>query len=135
MFKLLKGIYSSIFAENIFHNIKRQFKFFKQRIRCGFSDDELWGLELTIAEFCLPRLIRFKEIKCSYPGDGISEIDWDEILDKIIYSFEEIIRESDPFYDQEVEINKEYLEKRKIKIEKIQEGLDLFAKYFMNLWD
>ena len=41
---------------------------------------------------------------------------WHEILDKMIYSFDEILK--DDSTDQD----------------KIQEGLELFVKYYMNLW-
>lgn len=58
---------------------------------------------------------------------------WHEILDKMIWSFKQLsIRDRDyQFHTNEGFDQKEY----KKYYEKIQEGLDLFGKYYMNLWD
>lgn len=60
--------------------------FIKQKEERGFSDDELWSLDKTIALFIFPRLKRFKEIYGGFPGNLSSE-EWDQILDKMINSF------------------------------------------------
>lgn len=90
--------------------------FKQQRLERGFDDSETWALDCTIAKFIEPRLRRFKEIKAGYPAN-ISEEKWDDILDKMIYAFECINK--DTTYDNEDQVN---------------EGLDLFRKYFFNLW-
>ena len=90
--------------------------FKQQRLERGFDDSETWALDCTIAKFIEPRLRRFKEIKAGYPSI-ISEEKWDDILDKMIYAFECINK--DTTYDNEDQVN---------------EGLDLFRKYFFNLW-
>lgn len=77
---------------------------------------ELWNLDATIAKFVLPRLKLFKENLNGYPAD-LSFEKWGEILDKMIYSMEKVYKNCT---DEDV---------------KIQEGLDLFAKYFRSLWD
>lgn len=95
---------------------KRWDDFKQQRLERGFDDSETWALDCTIAKFIEPRLRRFKEIKAGYPAI-MSEEKWDDILDKMIYAFECINK--DTVSDNE---------------DSVDEGLDLFRKYFFNLW-
>ena len=67
------------------------------------------------------RLKRFKEITNGYPG-GLSEEEWDEILDKMIYAFH-LKAECDSDFDWK-EGDKE----------KFNEGMKLFAEWFVHLW-
>jgi len=102
-------------------NDKRERIFKKQRIETGFDDSETWSLTDTICKFIVPRLKRFKEVASFIPSD-INETEWNIILDKIILSFELTSRDRGAriFTDEE--------------FKQIDEGLDLFREYFMNLW-
>lgn len=95
----------------------------KQRRERGFDDSELWSLDCTIAKFLAPRLRRFTEHHCGYPGYMKNEQEWNEILDKITIAFE-LMADDDNFLTSDKEIH-----------DKIESGLDLFRKYFHNLWD
>lgn len=96
----------------------------KQRETRGFDETECWNLDTTIAKFILPRLKCLKEIKHGYPYD-LSEEQWDEILDKMILAFDLQLKEGSTMKLEEMEANT-----------KIQdEGLELFAKYYHDLWD
>lgn len=121
-----------------------------QRKSRGFDDTELWNLDSTIAKFITPRLKKFKKNTHSTPGVVVYEIGgeeavlnsdsetsekanakWMEILDKMIWTFENWDKEP----DTEGVHGEEF---RKLIDEwntKIKEGLDLFAKYFGSLWD
>ena len=78
---------------------------------------ETWNLDYTIAKFVLPRLKLFKKLNNGYPGrEGMeTEEEWDEALDKMIWSFEQIINDNsyniwsecdDDYYSGEIlEIN------------------------------
>lgn len=103
---------------------KRVKKFIWQKITRGFSDDETWSLEYGSAKWILPRLRRFKELNNSHPMDLTFE-KWMEIIDKMIYAFETIIARDDPDKDinWDLDIDK-----------KVKEGLELFGKYFLDLW-
>ena len=105
--------------------LKRDIKFLMQRIVRGWDDSETWSLDVPISEFIYPRLERFKLLNNGFP-DGITENEWDEILDKMIYSFKLI---SDRFCDSGAG-ERMLME----NIDKIEEGLDLFRKYFFHLW-
>lgn len=99
----------------------RKIKFFFQRLIRGWDDSETWSLDITIANFVLPRLIRFKELKQGHPPN-ITNDEWDEILDKIILSFEYHASHS----------------KFIIKLQDYpepKEGMILFGQYFIYLWD
>ena len=103
---------------------KREKKYIKQRINRGFDDSETWNLDGTIAEFIIPRLKVFKTKLHGYPGD-LTEESWNEIIDKMILAFELNLSNK---YDWDKRASTE-------NDAKIQEGLDLFAKYFRHLWD
>lgn len=112
---------------------------------------DLWSLDITIAEFVLPRLKKFKKENISYPG--IDEMNtsekWDEALDKMILAFEYVISWDDWWLDDpkynyirtESKYDDEYVAKiRKSRFDEIKrrqvvvnEGLHLFAKWFQHL--
>ena len=101
--------------------IKRSIKHFFQRIFRGWPDSDLWSLKLTIAEFALPRLKKFKERNVSKPIQ-FTEDEWNEILDMMIYAMESIINDCAGIDDN-------------IDWEDVQTGLELFGKYFGDLWE
>lgn len=102
---------------------ERQVKWDKQREERGCDDTETWSLFTTISDFIYPRLIAFKEYKCDYPINLTPE-NWDEILDKMIFAFK--------FYSDEYKRKKPASNET---IQKVQEGMDLFVKYFRDLWN
>ena len=110
---------------------------------------DIWNLDHTLSCIIHPALIRLKETKQGYPQlfeDGMvtphywdrqlhfdfidEEVEekyllnkWNDIMDKMIYSFG-VIKNDGLFekYDEE-------------EWNRIQEGLDLFAKHYTSLWD
>ena len=91
-----------------------------QRIFRGWSDADTWNLDITVAQFILPRLIRFKELNNGYPHEMTSE-EWDDILDDMIYAMEIY---SD--YDLPMELECDW--------ERVERGSAYFGKYFRDLW-
>ena len=81
--------------------------------------------------------------------DDATSKQWDEYMDKMIFAFQCICDENDEdkFWTGEWDKTKEFLEDgwqgtREFDLKgyqehqkKIQEGLDLFGKYYRNLWD
>lgn len=110
---------------------------------------DVWSLDHTLSTIIHPALIRLKETKHGYPElweDGMcyhhnytrqlhfdfidEEVEteylikkWNDILDKMIYSFGSIIDEDKLYGSKEVDWDA------------VQEGLDLFAKHYTSLWD
>jgi len=97
---------------------------------------DLWSLDYHLAELILPRLIAFKKMKrngvpgvlCKFDGtdqDFKNESqEWESILDRMILGFQLLI-------DDDYSSVEELIENEK----KIQEAIDLLAKYFRALWD
>ena len=80
---------------------------------------DTWNLDYYIAKFILPRLKLFKKVAMGFPCDLKSINEWYDILDNMIAAF--MILSTD-------EINTQ--DEQKIVIE----GLDLFRKYYQDLW-
>lgn len=112
-----------------------------------YTKKELSNLDRTIAKFVLPRLKEFRKVENGYEKFE----DWEKILDKMIQSFELVLDDSAPDFDVKASYTikdgkkvikdesstdeaKAYIDYFKEKDKKIQEGLDLFAKYFQELW-
>lgn len=132
-------------------NNRQRKKWLKQR-GLYVNPKETWSLDITFAKYIIPRLKKFKELNNGYPGT--EEVNtpekWDEALDKMIQAFEYVIDLDeywldDPRYDYTDIMfgdNKEFYEKIKEnkitedirRLAAINEGLQLFAKYYMNLW-
>lgn len=97
----------------------RQNKWKKQRKKRGFDDTELWNLDVTIAQFILPRMKAFvkdKKKNISYGKRYFKE------LDKIIAAF--TILSDDMRLIPSDEENAV-----------IQKGLKLFANHYRGLWN
>jgi len=94
----------------------REIKYFFQHYGRGFKDSELVDLDITIAEFILPRLKRFRQVRNSRPDD-LTDEEWDEQLGLMIEAFEFI--ESDAYFQTD---------------NRAARGLQSFAKYMGHLW-
>lgn len=116
--------------------IKKANKFEKKH---GFRYEDSWNLDHAIACFILPRLVQFRDINCTIPNefltygedgepifneenDKLAIKKWRKTLNKMIYAFYLII--TDDFIKPESE-----------EWEVIEEGLDLFRKFYHSLWD
>ncbi len=139
----------------------------ERKIKVKVDKYDIWSAEHTLALVILPVLKEFRKaekygVPCGLdiayiPLDDAEEdkqmLIWNELLDKMIWSFEQIINDDDDFWIQkpnfdDCETGSEFVDRisngsggkydheaRKKYDEKIQEGLDLFAKHFRNLWD
>ena len=114
--------------------LKKHLKYQDQRQKFkdkhGFDPSEVWSLDTIIAMFILPRLIRLKEIKHGLFWDKsqkkpLSLDQTNRIYDKMIKAFYWIV----------IRNGVDCLTLSGIKEKEIQEGLDLFSKYFNELFD
>lgn len=99
-------------------------EYLKFKKKHGFSPDEAWNLDVTIAKFIFPRLKCLKKQVDSYPKEVLSLNEWKLIIDKMIFAFKRIAKEKHIIGRNSALDNK-----------KIEEGLYLFRKYYFNLWD
>ena len=65
--------------------LKRRLQLWKQKLTRGFSDDELWSLDITVAKFMLPRLKRLIKI------DPFDRPDAREAFEEIVWMLEKTI--------------------------------------------
>ena len=100
----------------------REPEFAEQRKVRGFDDSETWSLRDTFADFMVPRLKVFIEKTCGHPC-GLMGDEWSVILNKILFAFELVQsidnRDENPTLEE---------------WDRYQEGMDLFSKWYMNLW-
>jgi len=109
-----------------------------QKVDIHIDKWDTWSMDHTLAHIIVPMLKQLKATKHGIPNEFViegepwedSEARWDSVLDKMIWAFEQIIRDDDSmFYESS---NKEaYTNYNR----QIQEGLDFFGKYYRSLWD
>lgn len=108
---------------------------------------DTWNMDLTLAQIIIPMLKQLRDTTHGYPQDffdGDEYVDagdigggfekWKETLNEMIWAFEEILTEDQNL----VNINfkdPSWKEKELVRGDKIQNGLNLFAKYYRALWD
>ena len=80
-------------------------------------------MDCTITEFVLPRLELFRNNYAGIPAD-LAEAEYKEILDKMLLAFRLI---------QKIETSGALIELG--DDEKIENGLELFGRYFRSLWN
>lgn len=116
------------------------------------NSKETWSLDVNLAKYIIPRLKKFKKLNNGYTGIGEMNTpeNWDEALDKMIQAFEYVIDLDeywldDPRYDytdvmfsDDKELYESIVENKRMedirRLVAINEGLQLFAKYYMSLW-
>ena len=141
------------FNDNIYYPIYRfiidpeywyedKIKWPLQRLFRGYGDNDLWSLDSFIVEKITPALKAFVKYQkehghgCSMDlydkeNEGNECAKWLEVLSKIELSFDLMWAENVATDEWFKKGNEQHIEDSK----KIQEGLDLFAKYFQSLWD
>jgi hypothetical protein len=166
----------------------------RRKIDIQIEKFDTWSLDHTLAMIIYPALIQLKESKHGVPSDVVNDVGgedwaeqgsfdfykeshneaweiaskrWDEILDKMIWSFYQIahdsysekyfhgesdydwvksdktfpnpitgkVEETYQMVDKDPEGHWYDAEGHQLHEERIQEGLDLFGKYYRNLWD
>ena len=128
------------YTSNIFGLVRQFFtdiKYSWQRIRYGYCDHDIWELYPWFLD-TMPRML--EEMKRTRHGNAVVNQEdegndealtkaWDEVLDRMIF----LLREADEETCQKKNLNHaklyEYREQCK------DEAMELFSKYFYDLWD
>lgn len=175
-------------------NIRNYQKNNRRKVNVKIDNFDTWNADKTLAYIIYPMLIQLRDTKQGVPGVLVDDVGgedyadqdsfdfykeshkeawevgaerWDEILDKMIWSFQQIVDgdydskyhhgkadyefvESDKTYPNPItgklEATYQMVDKNpndhwydhvghRLHEERIQEGLELFGKYFRNLWD
>lgn len=98
----------------------RHWKWFWQRRTWGFDERELWSLDLTIANFILPRLIKFREYNSCHPGT-LTTKQWNQKLDDMIFTFKKVSSQFESDMDEE-------------DCKRANRGMIAFKNWFNALW-
>ena len=86
-----------------------------------YLETEVWNTYHYLAQLIVPRLLAFKALdKHGYPPDFDDMRKWNNTIQKMIDAFE--LMKYNTSFSKDEEKN-------------ITEGLDLFRKYYRNLWD
>ena len=84
--------------------------------------EEVWNTDNTLAQLIVPRLLPFKALdKHGGPSDFMDIREWNNAIQKMIDAFE-LMKYAGAAHTEDEERT-------------IEQGLDLFRKYFRNLWD
>lgn len=123
-------------------------------------EQECWGLDFYIAKTLLPKLLYFKNWCYRYGCPSELEIDeWNEVLDEIVWAFTYVLNEypsTTKFIIEDIGFGEktdsgfvkiEYKDgfteedynqarlKDQANIARCQQGINLFAQYYMSLWN
>ena len=151
--------YIKRYASDIEYYFRKKY----QKYTTGFPHEEAWNFNWWHAKVVVPRLKHMRNNLNGYPcalgcgeevGSDEKQKEWEDILDKMIWSFEHFNDHIDPIfsddYDHRWKVTEEEggtlfsplnetgtidytpVEEHRARV---QEGLDLFAKYYVNLWD
>ena len=118
-----------------------------RKVEVDITSDDVWDLMTTLAYIIIPSLKEYMSQLSGYPGSLKSEEEWLAIIRKMIWSFEEVLNEThkpDPkFANKDAPFQEWYMEEEDKQSyakqiedynKEVQSGLDLFAKYYRNLW-
>jgi hypothetical protein len=134
-------------------NVKYWFKKVYQRWTTGFAHEEAWNFCHWHSQMVLPRLRHLRDNSMGIPA-GVNEEEWNEIIGKIIWAFENHDVSIDSEYPDDYDHRQEVTQtatgiqirmlgdastidrsKNEAHHKRVQEGLNLFAEYYQNLWD
>lgn len=134
-------------------NIKNEIEWAWQRVFRGYDDRMIWSLNSYLDTY-IPKIIR-KMIKIvhGYPANPFCESEiknieqWKEILEKIAKGFDairkidnyEFMKNTEEKYTEGIfkGMHKKKTDKKEYNrlYNEFEKGIELFKKYFLNLWD
>jgi hypothetical protein len=123
-----------------------------QKIKVRIDKWDTWSMDYTLAHVIHPMLVQLKATNHGYPS-GLTEKKWDDIMDEMIWAFEQKLRdnwENDYYEYRELGLEEEGKdalasfgsklvwedpEGRAAHQKRMTAGFKLFGKYYENLWD
>lgn len=118
----------------------RKLKMKRQRKNQGYRNEDVWNIYYWFLNI-MPKMLKdFNKSRVGYPHD-LSNDEWDNIIKRMIFCFEEANEDTcSQINEYNFDTDTEKWFKRENEIGEYQnhmknEGLELFSKYFWNLWD
>ncbi len=120
----------------------RYTKYFFQRAKRGYADNDVWGLCDHICDIMVGGTKQLRKYNVGHPV-GLSDKSWKQVLKDIEDGFKAGKRLSDgisyiPAKSKKLKGKayiKEYNRRQKPDEKKFNKGMKLMHKYFFNLWD
>ena len=103
----------------------------KQRISVRVDKHDTWSMDHTLAPIIYPMLVQLKETQHGHPS-GLTEQEWDALLDEMIWAFGQKARLDDWMDDYDYIWDSEGAKAHQLRM---TNGFMLFGKYYENLWD
>jgi len=135
-------------------NIPKEIKWFFQRGFRGYDDRCYWEIGDYLGRDIIRHLKHFRKMsRFGVPGNmcvdkrgkdisvEAGEKQWNAVLDKMIFGFEELVKDStdkEPwklYFDKKKISRKEWIKREKADYKKAQENAMLFITHFGGLWD
>jgi hypothetical protein len=116
----------------------------EREVSISIDNYDTWSMDSTLSLLIHPMLVQLKATQHGHPAN-MTEQEWNEILDEMIWAFEQKCRddwESD-YYEYEDDNTERFGLKlvwedragAKAHQERMSNGFKLFGKYYENLWD
>ena len=99
--------------------------------RVEIEPHDTWSMDCTLAMIIHPMLVQLKATQHGHPSN-LTEQEWDEILDEMIWAFEQKCRDD---WMEDYDYNKWDSEGVKAHQERMTNGFRLFGTHYENLWD
>jgi hypothetical protein len=117
----------------------------KQKIVIKIEKHDTWSMDSTLSHIVLPMLIQLKATQHGHPAN-LTEQEWDDILDEMIWAFEQKCRDDGwegDYYTYEEDKDAAFGLKlvwedrkgQKAHQKRMTNGFSLFGKYYEGLWD
>lgn len=103
-------------------DLKRQWRWFKQRRKQGFDERVTWNLDGALAKWMAPKIKLFKQLNVGYPHELTWE-QWNAILDELIWAFE--WRSSKNYWDEDLD---------ELKSTRYRTAMEMFGKFIWHMW-
>ena len=129
----------------------KRIKYFIQRGKRGYSDEDTWDFHSYLCDILIPVLRNLSKNKMSCPvefWDKENKNDecykWSEILESMAQGFEaaqmicnmQYYKMTKTTFGGSTGLTREIdEEKMKLLTEKYEKGIELFCKHFLSLWD
>lgn len=132
----------------------------KRKVKIHIDDYDVWGMHNTLSLIIVPMLKKLKENKCGSAlvdledvpkrlrgkptkrrqsltdirNDDLVKARWEWVLNEMIWAHEQIVDDAEPYWKDG---NCQVLDLKKYNAhqKRISNGLKLFGKYYLALWD
>lgn len=129
-----------IFPFSIFHMkfklVYYEIKYAFQRMFRGYGDDETFSIDYAFLDKYTKILKQFRTYEHSYPSQFDSYDDWAKVLDEMISYFELSDDHHTAYCQDDFEYNyADFKYNEQLAFYYKHKALDVFIKYFDDLWD